>query len=365
MHVDLYRFLYFAERYQCPGETVRQETAPATGGVSPQQESTGAGAGRRQHPPAQETQLSSSQTPLWRSSAAQDELDRDCADKEDMSLTGGEARREAQPQALPNHSTLQSSRYNAIRKSFRHKCSIGEVGNLKQMPSTISTISHRSSLSSGYYSYSHTSYRCSFAARTSYLRLSTADSIAENDNYDQEEEYDVSKLGPMKQTRRDSVEDEGVVIYHLSKLRAESLESSGTESSSPLSSPSKSDGTTSLAAAKEQDDLQPMLRERCGNQIHKRKQLPKQTDIFAHEIGEMRRRSSSLPTTTRASCVKAQQNAAMNMHSATGPHSQSHSSSTSLDSETTYGSEQSSMDGSQLCIASAASGEWLIYLLHW
>ena len=343
-----------------------------TGGSSPQQES--AGAGGRQPPPVQETQPSS-QTPLQRSSAAQDELDRDCADREDMSLTGGEAQREAQPQALPNHSTLQSSRYRKSLKQRREhplekiqeemnplldgdKCSSGEAGILKRTPSTASTISHDSSRSSGYYSNPD--------PRTSYLRLSTADSIAENDYYDEEAEDGASKL---KQTRRDSMEDEGMVTDHSTRLRAESPESSGTESSSPPSSPSKSDGTTILAAAEEQDDLQPMLRERCSNQIRKRKQLPKQTDIFddfSSENGEMRRRSSSLPTTTRASCVKAQHNAAMYIHGVIGPHSQSHSSSTSLDSETTYGSpsEQSSVDGSQLSIASAASGEWLIYLLR-
>ena len=372
--------LYFVEKYQHPGVAVCQET----GGSSPQQESAGAGGRQPPPPPVQETQLSSSQTPLRRSSAAQDELDRDCANKEDMSLTGGEAQREAQPQALPNHSTLQSSRYSATRKSLKQrrerrdplekiqeetsplldhgdKCSPGE-GILKRTPSTASTISHDSSRSSGYYSNPD--------PRTSYLRLSTADSIAENDYYDQEAEDGASKL---KQTCRDSMEDEGVVTDHSSKLRAESPESSGTESSSPPSSPSKSDGTTTLAAAEEHDNLQPILRRRCNQMTptHKRRQLPKQTDVlyddFLPEDGEMRRRSSSLPTTTRTRCVKAQQNATMHMHSITGQHSQSHSSSTSLDSETTYGSpsEQSSMDGSQLSIASAASGECLIYLLHW
>ena len=269
--------------------------------------------------------------------------------------------REAQPQALPNRSTLRSFRHSATRKSLKQrrecplvkvqeetsplldgdKCSSGGAGNLV---ASIFTISHESFQSSGYYS-----NPC-----TSYLRLSTADSITENDNYDQEAEDGASKL---KQILRDSVEDEGVVTDHSSKLRAESPESSGTESSSPPSSPSKSDGTTVLAAAEEQGDLIQLIHvhsERC-NQIGKRRQLPKQT--------ELRRRSSSLPATTHARYVKAQQN----MYSVNWPHSQSHSSSISLDSETTYGSpsEQGSMDGSQLSIASAASGEWLIYLLHW
>ena len=362
-------FLYFAARY--PAVVVCQETTLEASGFSPQQESAGARGRQPPPPPVQETQPSGSQTPLRRSSAAQDELDRDCANKEvsSRSSTGGEAQREAQPQALPNQNTLQSSRY-VTRKSLKQqrgrrdlleniqeemsplldgdKCHSGGVGNLKRTPSTASTVSHDSSRSSGYYS----------NPRTSYLRLSTADSIAENDDYD----------GPLNQTRRDSVEDEGVVMDHSSKFRAESPESSGTESSSPPSSPSKSDETTILAT-KEQDDLQPILRGRC-NQItptHKRRQLPKQTDVlyddFSSENGEMRRRSSSLPTTTRTRCVKAQP---MHMHGVTSPHSQSHSSSTSLDSETTYGSqsEQSSMNGSQLSIASAASGMWLIYLLH-
>ena len=250
--------------------------------------------------------VSGSQSPLWRSSAAQDELDHGRANKEVFSRSsmGGEVRYKAQPQALPSHSTLQSSRYSVTRtrKSLNLKQTSG--GSSPQLRS-------------------HS----------------------------------------QKQTRRDSVEDEGVVTDHSSKLRAESPESSRTESSSPPSSPSKSDGTTTLAAAEEQDDLQPMLRGRC-------KQLPKQTNIFDDflpEDGEMRRRSSSLPTTTRARCVNAQQNATMHMQGITGPHSQSHSSSTSLDSETSYGSpsERSSVDGSQLSIASAASGEWLIYLLHW
>jgi hypothetical protein len=223
------------------------------------------------------------------------------------------------------------------------KCSTGKEESLKRTASTASTVSHDSSRSSGYYS----------NPRTSYLRLSTADSFAENDDYDHGEE------------------DEGVVtgVHHSSNFRAESPESSGTDSSSPPSSPSKSDETTKVLAAEEQDDLQPILRGRC-NQMAKRRQLPKQSDAlydeFLPEDGEMRRRSSSLPTTTRASCVKAAQNATtmMHMHGVAAPHSQSHSSSTSLDSETTYGSpsEQSSVNGSQLSLASAASGKWLIHL---
>ena len=205
-----------------------QKTVPATViTFSPQQESAGAGAAGRQHPPVQ---TFGSQTPMQQSSAAQDELDHGRANKEvfSRSSTGGEVRCEAQPQSLPSHSTLQLFRYNATRKSLKQcrerrdplekiqeetsplldhgdKCSSGGAGSLRQTPSIASTISHISSRSSGYYS-----NPC-----ISYLRLSTADSIAENDYYYQEAEDGASKL---KQTHRDSVEDEGVVTDHSSKL---------------------------------------------------------------------------------------------------------------------------------------------------
>ena len=296
-------------------------------------------------PLVQETQLSGSRLPLGCSSAPQNELNRYCAGKNvsSRSSTAEKVQRKAKLQALPNHSTLQSSRYDVIRKSLKQrrecplekiqveispllddgdKCSSGEAGILKRTTSTASTISHDSSRSSGYYSNPY--------PRTDY--------------YDQEVEDCASKL---KQTRRDSVEDEGVVTDHSTRLQAESPESGGTESSSPPSSesPSKRDGTTVLAAAEEQDDLQPMLRhERCSNQIHKRRQLPELTDTFAPEIDEMRRkRSSSLPATAHARCVKAQQNA-MYMHGVNRPRSEAQSYSSS--------------------IASVTSGEWLIYLLH-
>ncbi len=370
----------------CPATTVCQETAPGAGGLSPQQES--AVTVGRQHPPVQETVQQSAQTPLRSAQDELDESDRDCTDK-DRSSTEGEAQREVQPQALPNHSTVQSSRYNVTRKSLKQrggerpleniqeetsplldgdmKRSTGKEGSLKRTASTASTVSQYSSRSSGYYS----------NPRTSILRLSTADSFTENEDCDlQEEEDGASKFGSLKQTHRDSVEDEGVVtdVHHSSNFRAESPESSGSDSSSPPSSPSKSDQTTKmLAAEEEQHDLQPVLRERChqmtGTPIRKRRQLPKQSDAlyddFLPEDGEMRRRSSSLPTTTRARCVIAQNAPTMmHMHGVASPHSQSHSSSTSLESETTYGSpsEQSSVNGSQLSLASAASGKWLICL---
>ena len=355
-------YILFTDSY--PAATVCQETA------SPQQEAAG---GRLQkQAPIQETQQLVQMPDL-----AEDKLHRDSAG-EDRSSTGGEAQREDQPQAVSCRNTLHSSRYSMTRKSLKQrrelleniqeeispsqddeKCNSG-TGSLKRTASTASTVSHDSLRSSGYYS----------NPRTSILRLSTAESFAENDD-DQEE--DGALLGPVKQTHRDGMKDEGVVmnIHHMSDFRDESCESSGTESSSPPSSPSKIDEMAELAA-EEQDDLQPILRERCNQMSctpsHKRR-LPKQNNILhsdhlSPEHSEMRRRSSSLPTTTRTSYVQAQK-AAVCMPGI-GPQSPlSHSSSTSLDSETTFGSpsEQSSMNGSQLSLASASSGKWLIYLM--
>ena len=366
------RYLPFAERY--PATTVCQETSSVTGGFSPQEESAAQRGGKQ--PPVQETQRFT-QAQLQLRDFTPDELHCDYADK-DRSSTEGEGQRETHPQAVSpvSRNTLQSSRYgNMSRKSLsksreRPLENILEETSLSQddirhgfrsennLKRTDSTASHDSLRSSGYFS----------NPRTSVLRLSTADSFAEIND-----EEDSTSIGPVKQTHADNL-DEGVVMnFHLtSDFRADSPESSGTDSSSPPSSPSKSDQTAAtvlLAAEEEQvDDLHPIPRRRCNQMTptHKRRQLPKHDDVLFSDLspehGEMRRRSSSLPTTTRTSYVQAQK-AGVLMPDITGP--QSHSSSTSLDSETTYGSpsEQSSMNGSQLSLASATSGKYVINLL--
>lgn len=342
----------FAESY--PAATVCQETAP------PQQEA--AGVKLQKQAPVQETQLFT-QTPLH---FTEDDLHHDYAG-EDRSSTEREAHRVAQPQAVSCRNTLQSSRYSATRKSLKQRreqlenileeTSLSqdddrrklETGSLKRTDSTVSTTSHDSFRSSGYYSNPRAS------------QVSTGESIAENDDDYQEKEG--AWLGPVKQTRRDSMEDEGVEmnIHHKNESRVESCESSGTESSSPASSPSRSGDEASAFA--DQDDLPPVPRERCnqmsGTPSHKRR-LPKRNDMYMYsdlspEHGEMRGRSSSLPN--RASYLQAQTVAVV--MPCIGPQSPpSHSSSTSLDSETTYGSpsEKSSMNGSLQSLASATSG---------
>ena len=366
-------FCLHAERY--PATTVCQETSCGAGcSFSPQQES--AQGGKQQPPPAQETQHSTQTPQQLQCDFTQDELHRDFCAGKDRSSTNGEAtHREAQPQAVSNHSTLPSStRYSMSRKNSKQRRErqleniqeemspsldgnkrISGTGSLKRTASTASTVSH----DSAYYS----------NPRTSVLRLSTADSFRDSfaENADDDQEGASGFLGPIKQAHGDSVEDEGVVmsIHQTSNFCIDSRESSSTDSSSPPSSPSKIDETALLSAADE-DDLKPILRGRCnqmtGTPSRKRRMLPKQNDVlcsdFSLEQGDMRRRSSSLPS--RTSYVQAQ-NAAVRMPGLQSP--VSHSSSTSLDSETTYGSpsEQSSMNGSQLSLASATSGKWLVY----
>ena len=347
MH-EIYQVSLLAESR--PAATVCQETTP----FSPQQE---AARGKLQkQPPVQE----SMQQTLY---IAEDQLQRDSADI-DRSSTEGEAHRQSQPQAASSHNTPQSTRY---RKSFKQygellenileetslsqddeKHNLGtESQTLKRTSSTASEASFRSS---GYYS----------NPRASVLRLSqvsTGESIAENDDDYQEE--DVGLLEPIKQTHRDSTEDEGIStgIHHTSEFRVESGDSSGTESSSSASSPSRGDIAPVLNfVAEEHDDLPPVRRLR-SNQMstpsHMRR-LPKRIDMYSDlspEHSDMRRRSSSLPTTSRTSYVQAQ-NASVLMQGIDPQSPPSHSSSTSLDSDTTYGSQQS--------IASTTSGTLLL-----
>ena len=350
------RYLPFAERY--PATTVCQETSSVTGGFSPQEESAAQGGGKQ--PPVQETQRFT-QTQLQLRNFTPDELHRDCADK-DRSSTEGEGQREVQPQAISplSHNILQSaSRYGSMTRKSSSKSrerplenileetSLSQdenryelmTGSLKRTDSTVSTTSHDSFRSSGYYS----------NPRASVLRLSqvsNGESIAENE---------------------DSVEDEGVVMgtHQMNESRVvNGYESSGTESSSPASSPSRSaDEAPALA---DQDDLPPVPRERCNQMSstpnHKRWQTKRNCDL-SPEHSEMRGRSSSLPN--RASYLQAQ-SVAVAMPSIGLQSPLSHSSSTSLDSETTYGSqsEKSSINGSLQSIASTASGKWLIYPYH-
>lgn len=317
-----------------------QETTP----FSPQQEEAGRTRKLQKQPPVQETVQQFTQT--------EDQLQRDGVNV-DRSSTEGEAHRGSQPQAPSSHNTPQSTRY---RKSFKQRGepleNILEETSLSQddaekydresqtLKRTASTASEASFRSSGYFS----------NPRTSVLRLSQVSaggSTAENDDYCQEE--DVALLESIdKQTHRDSTEDEGISIHHTNELRVDTSDSSGTESSSPPLSPTRSD----VAPAEEDDDLPPVRRLR-SNQMstpsHMRRQ-PKGINVYSDlspEHGEMRRRSSSLPTTSRTSYVQAQ-NAAVAMPGIGSQSPLSHSSSTSLDSDTTYGSQQS--------IASTTSG---------
>ena len=385
IHQALFRF---AERH--PAATVCQETAPATGGSSPQQESPGAGKLQKQAPPVQETQQFCQMPQL----PAEDEVPvhRDCAgDCEDKSSTEGEVccDREVQPRAPSASNTpQQSSRQNLITVTRKGVKQCGELENILEeslsqeddkndstgsLKRSASTVSHDSLRSSGYYS----------NPRLSDLRISQVsicESIAERDP--EESDGTGTMLGPIKQARDDgTAEDEGVVmkIDHTSEF-LESCESTEAELSgsnvgprSPshsLQAPCKKEEEVA-AALNNQDDLlgpvpRPRLFQVSYSPSHKIRQL-KQTDgDLSPQHTEIRGRSSSLPTTT--SSTEHLRNAVLQL--IPGPISSlqypapSHSSSTSLDSDTTYGSasEQSSMTGSQLSISSSISGKWLVYL---
>ena len=335
-----------------------QETAPGPG-FSLRQESAQGG----KQAPVQETQLFS-QMPHF----AKDELHCDCATGKDRSSIGGEPHREAQPQAL-SHSTLQSSQHIMVRMGVKQR---GELENILEeslsqeddkhvhdsgsLKRSASTVSHDSIRSSGYFS----------NPRLSDLRISQVsigESIAENDL----EEADGNVLGSIKQAQRDNTQDEGVVmkIDHTSEF-LESCETSGAEmSSSNTLSPSHSQSpckNEEVAASEDQDGLlepvsRPRLFQLSCSSGHKIRQL-KQTDSdLSPEHSEIRRRSRSLPTTSRIELLRNDALApSIHLH-----YPPSNSSSTSLDSDTTYGSpsEQSSMTGSQLSIASTISGKWL------
>ena len=374
IHQALFRF---AEKY--PAVTVCQETAPATaGGSSPQQESPGAEKLREQTPPVQETQQFYRMPHL-----AKDEVHHDCAgDREDRSLTEGEVcrDREVQPRALSASTTpQQSSRHNQImaRKGVK-QC--GELENIleeslsqedEKNDSAGSLKRSNSIRSSGYFS----------NPRLSDLRISQVsicESIAERDP--EESDGTGTLLGPIKQAHGDSTaEDEGVVmkIDHTSEF-LESCESTKAElcSSNAPRSPSHSLQASCkkeeevAAALNNHDDLlepvpRPRLFQMSYSPSHKIRQLKLTDGDLSPEHTEIRRRSSSLPTTT--SRTEHLRNIALQLPPPTSTlryPAPSHSSSTSLDSDTTYGStsEQSSMTGSQLSISSTISGKWLVFL---
>lgn len=333
-----------------------QETAPGPG-FSLQQEATAQGGKQQKQAPVQETQQFSQMPHL-----AKDELDRDSAGK-DRSSTGGEAHREAQPQAA---SSCNTSRHmvrmgvkqlreleNIFEESLSQEDDKHDSGSLKR---SASTVSHDSIRSSGYFS----------NPRFSDLRISQVsigESIAENDL----EEPDGTLLGSIKQAQGDNAEDEGVVmkIDHTSEF-LESCETTGAEmSSSNALSPSHSqtpNKNKEVPALKDQDGLlepvsRPRLFQVSYSPSHKIRQLKQTNGDLSPEHIEIRRRSRSLPTTSRFELLR---NDALppSIHLYYPP---SNSSSMSLDSDTTYGSpsEQSSMTGSQLSIASTISGKWL------
>ena len=385
IHQALFRF---AERH--PAATVCQETAPATGGSSPQQESPGAGKLQKQAPPVQETQQFCQTLQL----PAEDEVHRDSAgDREDRSSTEGDVccDREVQPRALSASNTpQQSSRQNLITVARKGVKQCGELENILEenlsqeddkndssgsLKRSASTVSHDSLRSSGYYS----------NPRLSDLRISQVsicESIAERNP--EESDGTGTMLGSIKQVRGDgTAEDEGVVmkIDHTSEF-LESCESTEAELSgsnvgprSPshsLQAPCKKEEEVAAALNNQDDLLGPVSRPRLFqvnySPSHKIKQL-KQTDgDLSPQHTEIRGRSSSLPTPTSSS-TEHLRNAVLQL--IPGPISSlrypapSHSSSTSLDSDTTYGSasEQSSMTGSQLSISSSISGKWLQILI--
>ena len=336
-----------------------QETAPVDGSFSPQQE---AAAGGKQ-PPVQETQQFSQMPHNF----VKDDLHRDCAgDHEDRSSTDGEVRREAQPQAL-SASTLQLPPRQMARKGVK-QC--GELENILEeslsqednkhdsgsLKRSASTVSHDSIRSSGYFS----------NPRYSELRISQvsiSDSTAENGP----EESDGTLLGSIKQACGDGTEDEGVVMKldHTNEF-LESCESTGAELSSSNApwSPSHSQApckNEEMAASTNEDDqlLEPVSRPRLfqitHSPSHKKGQLKSSDDDLVPEHYVTRRRSHSLPTTSRIEhlCSAALQ---LPSPSSSLQYPPSHSSSMSLDSDTT--SEQSSMTGSQLSITSTISGKW-------
>ena len=366
-----------------------QETAPATvGGSSPQQESPGAGKLQKQAPPVQETQQFCQTLQL----PAKDEVHRDsgAGDREDRSSTEGEVccNREVQPRAPSASNTpQQSSRQNLITVARKGVKQCGELENILEeslsqeddkndsagsLKRSASTVSHDSMRSSGYYS----------NPRLSDLRISQVsicESIAERDP--DESDGTGAMLGSIKQACGDgTAEDEGVVmkIDHTSEF-LESCESTEAELSGSNVGPQSPSHSLQASCKKEeevaaalnnQDDLlgpvsRPRLFQMSYSPSHKIKQL-KQTDgDLSPEHTEIRRRSHSLPTTT--SNTEHLRNAALQLIppiSSLQYPAPSHSSSTSLDSDTTYGSasEQSSMTGSQLSISSSISGKWLVYL---
>ena len=333
-----------------------QETAPCPD-FSLQQEAAQGGK-RQKQAPVQETQQCS-QMPRF----AKDELHRDCAG-EDRSSTGGEAQREAQPQATSSRNTSRhmvrmgvkqcGELENILEENLSQEDEKHDSGSLKR---SASTVSHDSIRSSGYFS----------NPRFSDLRISQVsigESIAENDL---EEPDGAALLGSIKQAQRDNTEDEGVVmkIDHTNEF-LESCVTTGAEmSSSNALSPSHSqtpNKNEEVPASKDQDGLlepvsRPRLFQVSYSPSHKIRQL-KQTDSdLSPEHIEIRRRSRSLPTTSRIEllCNDALP-PSIHLH-----YPLSNSSSTSFDSDTTFGSpsEQGSMTGSQLSIASTISGKWL------
>ena len=346
----IYNVCLFAERYHTV--LVCQETGPFT----PQP-----GGKLQKQPPVQETQQFA-QTPH----SVEDQLQQDSA-VIDRSSTEGEACHRDQPQAV-SCNTLQSSRHparmgvkqlreqleNIQEESLSQEDDKHDSGSLKR---SASTVSHDSIRSSGYFS----------NPRFSDLRISQVsigESISENDL----EEQDGAVLGSIKQTRGDGLKDEGVVmkIDHTSEF-LESCESTGAEpSSSKTSSSSRSQAPSKseeVAASKTQDGLlepvsRPRLFQVSYSPSHKIRQQKQNDNDLSPEHSQIRRRSRSLPTTSR---IEHLRNAALQLPppGINLQYSMSNSSSTSLDSETTYGSpsEQSSMTGSQLSIASTISGK--------
>ena len=298
---------------------------------------------------------------------AEDEVNRDCTVK-DMSSTEGEIRREPQPVArntLPpsRHTTGKGTRQreleNIPEESLSQEEDRPDSGSLKRTSSTASEASFRSS---GYYS----------NPRASDLRLSQLslqfESVPETEN----EEQDSTSLSSIKQARN-TEEDEGVVmnIDHTNEF-LDSHEGTEAESSSTAPSPSRSSSKSVEEAAAEADmedqgdSLLPVSRLRCfqvsRTPSHKKKQPWNNNDLLA-EDSEMRRRSRSLPSTSRIDYLR---NAPLSTLSSSPRSPLSNSSSTSLDSETTIESqsEQSSMTGSQLSIASATSGMHTIIIIR-
>jgi hypothetical protein len=233
------------------------------------------------------------------------------------------------------------------------------TGSLKRSPSTVS---HDSLRSSGYFS----------NPRNSDLRISQVsicESIAEREA-EEERDGNGTSLGSIKQARGDSTaEDEGVVmkIDHTNEF-LESYESTETElsgsnvprSPSHSQAPGKKEDEVAATSNDRDDRLEPVARPRLFqvsySPSHKMRQLKQNDGDFSPEHTEIRRRSSSLPTNSR---IEHLRNIALQLPPPSSglQYPPSHSSSTSLDSDTTYGSpsEQSSMTGSQLSIISVIS----------